>query len=98
VLPEQVAGRQMMLRRERDNSRGLDKGQRIAKNNYSVGVLGSGRGKSAIEFLGIAQIRRSKFLIADFTCGQTKDHGEHIVRGSVYFEAGFAAGLNLPII
>ena len=36
----------------------------------------------------IAQIRQSKFLIADFT-GQ---------RGGVYFEAGFALGLNIPVI
>lgn len=36
----------------------------------------------------IAQIRRSKFLVADMT-GQ---------RGGVYFEAGFAYGLGVPVI
>jgi hypothetical protein len=36
----------------------------------------------------IAQIRRSRFVVADFT-GQ---------RGGVYFEAGFAWGLHLPVI
>lgn len=36
----------------------------------------------------IAEIRRSKFLIADLT-GQ---------RGGVYYEAGFAMGLGLPVI
>ncbi|RII30186.1 MAG: hypothetical protein CXR30_07640 [Geobacter sp.] len=36
----------------------------------------------------IAEIRRSKFIIADFT-----GH-----RGGVYFEAGFAYGLGLPVI
>ena len=36
----------------------------------------------------IAQIRRSKFIVSDFT-GQ---------RGGVYFEAGFALGLGLPVI
>ena len=36
----------------------------------------------------IAMIRRSKFIVADFT-GQ---------RGGVYFEAGFAIGLRLPVI
>ena len=36
----------------------------------------------------IAEIRRSKYLIADFT-GQ---------RGGVYFEAGFAQGLGIPVI
>lgn len=36
----------------------------------------------------IAAIRRSKFVVADFT-GQ---------RGGVYFEAGFALGLGIPVI
>ena len=40
----------------------------------------------------IAEIRRSKFLVADFT------HGEEGARGGVYFEAGFAQGLGIPVI
>jgi len=36
----------------------------------------------------VAAIRRSKFLVADLT-----NH-----RGGVYFEAGFAMGLSLPVI
>lgn len=36
----------------------------------------------------ISQIRRSRFVVADFT-----GH-----RGGVYFEAGFALGLNFPVI
>ena len=40
----------------------------------------------------IAEIRRSKFLVADFTCEPQK------VRGGVYFEAGFALGLAIPVI
>jgi hypothetical protein len=40
----------------------------------------------------IAEIRRSRFLVADFTCAPNQ------VRGGVYFEAGFAMGLNIPII
>ena len=36
----------------------------------------------------IAEIKRSKFLVADFT-------GE---RGGVYFEAGFAQGIGIPVI
>jgi hypothetical protein len=40
----------------------------------------------------IAEIRRSRFLVADFTCEPQK------VRGGVYFEAGFAMGLNVPVI
>ena len=40
----------------------------------------------------IAEIRRSRFLVADMT------HGEGGARGSVYFEAGFAMGLGIQII
>ena len=40
----------------------------------------------------IAEIRRSRFVIADFT------HGIKGARGGVYFEAGFAYGLGIPVI
>ena len=40
----------------------------------------------------VAQIRCSKFVVADFTQG---DDG---TRGGVYYEAGFAHGLGLPVI
>lgn len=40
----------------------------------------------------IAEIRRSRFVVADFT------HGKSGHRGGVYFEAGFAKGLNLAVI
>jgi nucleoside 2-deoxyribosyltransferase len=40
----------------------------------------------------VSEIRRSRFLVADFTCEPEK------VRGGVYFEAGFALGLGLPVI
>jgi hypothetical protein len=40
----------------------------------------------------VAEIRRSRFLIADFTCEPRN------VRGGVYYEAGFAQGLGIPVI
>ena len=40
----------------------------------------------------IGEIRRSRFLVADFT------HGDDGARGGVYYEAGFAHGLDLPVI
>ena len=40
----------------------------------------------------IAELRRSRFVVADFT------HGDSGARGGVYYEAGFAHGLNLPVI
>ena len=40
----------------------------------------------------IAELRRSRFVVADFT------HDKDGARGGVYYEAGFAHGLNLPVI
>ena len=40
----------------------------------------------------IKEIRKSRFVVADFTSG---DCG---ARGNVYFEAGFARGLDIPVI
>ena len=40
----------------------------------------------------IASIRRARFVVADLT------HGKKGVRGSVYYEAGFAHGLGIPVI
>ena len=40
----------------------------------------------------IAEIRKSRFVVADFT------HGESGPRGGVYYEAGFAHGLGIPVI
>ena len=40
----------------------------------------------------MSEIRRSRLVVADFT------HGESGVRGGVYFEAGFAEGLGIPVI
>jgi nucleoside 2-deoxyribosyltransferase len=40
----------------------------------------------------LAEIRRSRFVVADFTCAPKQ------VRGGVYYEAGFAQGLGIPVI
>ena len=40
----------------------------------------------------IAEIRRSHFVVADFT------HGKGGIRGGVYYEAGFAEGFGIPVI
>lgn len=40
----------------------------------------------------IAEIRRSRFVLADFT------HGRDGARGGLYFESGFALGLGIPVI
>ena len=40
----------------------------------------------------IAEIKHSRFVVADFT------HGNEGARGGVYYEAGFAHGLGIPVI
>ena len=66
-------------------------------DGFEVGVRQAGYDPlrvDSVEHVGkiddeiIGQIRRSRFVVADFT-GQ---------RGGVYFEAGFALGLDLPVI
>lgn len=51
----------------------------------------------------VAEIRRSRFLIADFTSDFDLTTGiekpeKKGARGGVYYEAGFAHGLNIPVI
>ena len=48
----------------------------------------------------IAEIRRSRFVVADFTCGLIGegDTKQALARGGVYYEAGFAQGLGTPVI
>ncbi len=48
----------------------------------------------------IAKIRRSRFMVADFTCGIFDVGGKprSESRGGVYYEAGFAQGLGTPVI
>ena len=50
----------------------------------------------------IAEIRRSRFVVADFTHGKIDDNDFPIekrgARGGVYYEAGFAHGLGIDVI
>ena len=50
----------------------------------------------------LAKIRRSKFLVVDLTEGKVVEEKDGTIkggtRGSVYYEAGFAKGLDIPII
>ncbi len=70
-------------------------------NGLRLAIEGAGYQPLRIDFVDhndkiddeiIAEIRRSRFVVADFT------HGETGVRGGVYYEAGFAHGLNIPVI
>ena len=40
----------------------------------------------------LQEIRRTRFIVADFTQGEAGTHG------GVYYEAGFAHGLAIPVI
>ena len=65
---------------------GIENGVRAA--GYEPYVMPKKEHVQRIDDLIISEIRRSRFLVADFT-GQ---------RQSVYFEAGFAVGLGIPVI
>lgn len=64
----------------------LDKG--IRDSGYEPLRIDQKQHNNKIDDEIVARIRRSKFLVADFT-----GH-----RGGVYFEAGLAMGLGLPVI
>jgi hypothetical protein len=70
----------------------------IREAGYDPRIIRNKEHNNKIDDEIIAEIRRSKFVIADFTCGFSKDGKEAIARGGVYYEAGFAQGLNLPVI
>jgi hypothetical protein len=48
----------------------------------------------------LSEIRNARFLVAYFTCGVIELSGTStaVARGGVYFEAGFAIGLGIPVI
>ena len=52
----------------------------------------------------VLEIRRSRFVVADFTCpvfpvvGEPEPKRKAEVRGGVYFEAGLAQGLGIDVI
>jgi hypothetical protein len=60
----------------------------IRNAGYDAKRIDSHEHNNRIDDEILAMIRRSKFVVADFT-GQ---------RGGVYFEAGFALGLGLPVV
>ena len=65
---------------------GIKKGVEAA--GYDPRIVRELEHTGRVDDLIIAEIRRSRFVVADFT-----DH-----RQSVYYEAGFAHGLGIPVI
>lgn len=62
--------------------------QAIKQAGYSPLRIDKQEHNNKIDDEIIASTRGARFMVADFTGG----------RGGVYFEAGFAAGLNKPVI
>src|SRR5690606_4912185 len=60
----------------------------IRDNNYTPIRIDKVHHNNKIDDEIIANIKKSKFVVADFT-----GH-----RGGVYFEAGYAMGLGLPVV
>ena len=97
VKKTQVASDQgfvaMWLDRSMDNAweEGIEPGIRDA--GYKAFRIDRNESNDKIDDEIIAEIRRSRFVVADFTSDPPKN-----ARGSVYYEAGFAHGLNIPVI
>ena len=64
----------------------------IEKSGYMAVRIDRQEHNNRIDDEIIAEIRRSRFVVADFTQG---DEG---ARGGVYYEAGFAHGFGIPVI
>ena len=64
----------------------------IIEAGFNPQLVGQGQTTDRIDDEAEAKIRLARLVVADFT------HGEDGVRGSVYYEAGFARALNKPII
>ena len=64
----------------------------IEASGYEPKVINRDPTVDKIDDAIIAEIRKSRFIVADFT------HGATGARGGVYFEAGLAMGLGIPVI
>lgn len=72
----------------------------ISSNGYQALRIDQKEHSNKIDDEIIAEIRRSRFIVADFTCDIVKSGNRSfaVPRGGVYYEAGFAQGLGVPVI
>ncbi len=72
----------------------------IIDNGYRALRIDKKEQSNKIDDEIISEIRKSRFVVADFTCQIVSQGGEDfgIPRGGVYYEAGFAQGLNIDVI
>ena len=64
----------------------------IADSGYQASRIDRKEHVNKIDDEIIAELRRARFIVADFTQGKTG------ARGGVYYEAGFAHGHDIPVI
>jgi nucleoside 2-deoxyribosyltransferase len=78
--------------------RGFDLG--IADSGFRAMRIDKKEHANKIDDEIISEIRRSRFVVADFTCELIERDGRKFPapRGGVYYEAGFAQGLGIPVI
>ena len=103
VLPDGYVAADALVRKPGPSGKGFvamwfsDTLEHAYSAGFEVGILNAGYDPVRVDRVEhtnriddeiIAQIRAASFVVADFT-----GH-----RGGVYFEAGFALGLNLPVI
>lgn len=72
----------------------------ILDNGYTAMRIDRKEHLNKIDDEILSEIRKSRFLVADFTC-ELFEAGEIIMpvsRGGVYYEAGFAQALGIPVI
>lgn len=72
----------------------------IRDNGYRAMRIDKKEHANKIDDEIIAEIRRSRFIVADFTCELFPGESDLVPlpRGGVYYEAGFAQGLGIPVI
>jgi hypothetical protein len=72
----------------------------IVDNGYDAMRIDKKEHINKIDDEIIAEIRRSRFLVADFTSEIVKVERQTfaVPRGGVYYEAGFAQGIGIPVI
>jgi len=88
----------MWFSKEMDNAYFEGISPAIKESGYSSLRIDQKDHNNKIDDEIIKEIKKSKFIIADFTSGFTDGCGTLIARGGVYYEAGLAQGLGIPVI
>jgi hypothetical protein len=90
----------MWFNAETESAYSLGIKEAVLKSGYEPMRIDQKEHSNKIDDEIISEIRRSRFVIADFTSGFAGEGDDRtlIARGGVYYEAGFAQGMGLPVI